>query len=156
GAGGDLPRKTLVVLDPTEYAKRSRGCGKTGRQREHNGRVRRTTAKTTPSPKNKKRQPGPPPAPRGAPAPTTRAQTAAPARAATSYGYGDVWAGLALAGKQFLPLARQLFSSAHPPVTSQNRVEEAVLAQALTLVQEAGLGAIVLGDRDIGRKELIV
>src|SRR5947209_6550627 len=32
--------KALLVLDPTEYAKRSRGRGKAGRQMEHIGRVR--------------------------------------------------------------------------------------------------------------------
>src|SRR5438067_4670341 len=40
---------------------------------------------------------------------------------------------LVLKGKRFLPLARQLFSRRHPHCTSQNAVEEAVLAQALAL-----------------------
>ena len=61
-----------------------------------------------------------------------------------------------LKGKRFLPLARQLFSSRHPQCTSQNAVEEAVLAQALALLQRLGLPAIVLGDKGLGRKELII
>jgi hypothetical protein len=68
----------------------------------------------------------------------------------------DIWAGLVLKGKQVLPLARQLFSSRHPQCTSQNAVEEAVLAQALALLLRLGLRAIVLGDKGLGRKELLI
>jgi Transposase DDE domain len=124
--------QALVVIDPTEYAKRSRGRGKRGRHMEHVGRVR---------------------------APRPHAGRRAPPRRAdvgTSYGYVDVWAGLVLRRQQFLPLARQLFSQAHPRLASQNRVEEAVLHQALGLVRRAGLAAIAIGDRGLGRKELLV
>jgi hypothetical protein len=68
----------------------------------------------------------------------------------------DVWAGLVLRGKQFLPLARELFSSRHPAATSQNRAEEAALGQALGLLGRVGLQAIVVADRGQGRKELLV
>ena len=124
--------KALVVVDPTEYAKRSRGRGKRGRQMQHVGRVR------APRPKA------------GRPAPPRRAEVP------TSFGYVDVWAGLVLRRQQFLPLARQLFSGAHPRLPSQNRVEEAVLSQALGLLRRAGLAAIAVGDRGLGRKELLV
>jgi len=77
-------------------------------------------------------------------------------RTAMAPGYVDIWAGLVLRGKRFVPLARQLFSSRHPQCTSQNAVEEAVLAQALALLHRLGLRAIVLGDRGVGRKELII
>ena len=113
---------------------------------EHIGRVRRS--KTTPK---KKRAPG---------AAQKRGRGAGAQqkdqRVATTSGYVDIWAGLVLKGKQFLPLARQLFSSRHPQCTSQNAVEEAVLAQALALLQRVGLAAIVLGDKGLGRKELII
>src|SRR5205823_14426096 len=117
--------KVLLVLDPTEYEKRSRERGKCGRQMEHIGRVRRAKSKSTPKTKTKtktktkKRS--------TAPAPTQgrggRAQTEE-RRTATAPGYVDIWAGLVLKGKQVLPLARQLFSSRHPQCTSQNAVEE--------------------------------
>ena len=87
---------------------------------------------------------------RGGPAQTQTRRTA------TTPGYVDIWAGLVLKGKQVLPLARQLFSSRHPQCTSQNAVEEAVLAQALALLHRLGLRAIVLGDKGLGRKELII
>jgi hypothetical protein len=140
--------KVLVVLDPTEYEKRSRARGKCGRQMEHIGRVRRSKSTRTPK---KKRSTGPaPPQGRGGPAQTEQRRTA------TAPGYVDIWAGLVLKGKQVLPLARQLFSSRHPQCTSQNAVEEAVLAQALALLHRLGLRAIVLGDKGLGRKELII
>lgn len=74
----------------------------------------------------------------------------------TTSGYVDVWAGLMLKGKPFLPLARQLCSSNHPHLLSQNRVEEAVLFHALALLRRVRLAAIVVGDRALGRKELLV
>src|SRR2546423_14348330 len=77
-------------------------------------------------------------------------------RTATAPGYVAIWAGLVLRGKRVVPLARQLFSSRHPQCTSQNAVEEAVLAQALALLHRLGLPAIVLGDKGLGRKELII
>jgi hypothetical protein len=88
--------KALLVLDPTEYPKRSRGNGKRKRHMQHIGRVRNAKGKAS----------------------------------GTTAGYVDVWAGLVLKGKRFLPLARQLFSSQHPDLVSQNQVEEAVLAAA--------------------------
>lgn len=135
--------KVLVVLDPTEYAKRSRGRGRRGRQMQHIGRVRRTKAKTNHQSKGKKGKSSAP-------------KTAAKAKVATTFGYVDIWAGLALQGKQFLPLARHLFSNRHPKLKSQNRVEEAVLAQGLGLVRRMGWSAIVVADRGLGRKELII
>ena len=137
--------KVLLVLDPTEYEKRSRERGKCGRQMEHIGRVRRS--KSTPPTKQSK---GPTPTPEG------RAPAGKDKRVATTPGYVDIWAGLVLKGKRFLPLARQLFSSRHPHCTSQNAVEEAVLAQALAVLHCLGLPAIVLGDKGLGRKELII
>lgn len=124
--------KVLLVIDPTDYAKRSRGRGKRGRQMQYIGRVRKAKA-------GRKRKAG-----KGA------------AKVATTFGYVDVWAGLVLKGKQFLPLARQLFSSNHPEIKSQNQVEEAVLGQALGVLQRLGLVGIVVGDRGLGRKELII
>lgn len=136
--------KVLLVLDPTEYEKRSRERGKCGRQMEHIGRVRRS--KSRPPTKQSKG-----PAQQGGGGPVQKE-----GRPATAPGYVDIWAGLVLRGKRFLPLARQLFSSRHPQCTSQNAVEEAVLAQALALLHRLGLRAIVLGDKGLGRKELII
>jgi hypothetical protein len=133
----------LLVLDPTEYEKRSRERGQCGRQMEHIGRVRRS--KSTPLTKQSK-----------GPTPEGRALAGKDKRVATTPGYVDIWAGLVLKGKRFLPLARQLFSSRHPHCTSQNAVEEAVLAQALAVLHRLGLPAIVIGDKGLGRKELII
>ncbi len=129
----------LVVLDPTEYEKRSRGRGKCGRQMEHIGRVRRP--KTAAQRKKK-----------GASAPGAEPTP----RVVTTYGYVDIWAGLVLRDQQSFPLARQLFSRRHPQATSQNAVEEAVLGQAVALLGRVGWPAIVLGDRGVGRKELLI
>lgn len=127
--------QAVLVLDPTDYPKRSRGRGRstdgTPRSMEHIGRVR-------------------------APRQAAKAKAGRAPRAATTTGYVDVWAGLVLTGKQFFPLARQLFSSVHPALTSQNRVEEAVLAAALALLEHVGWAAIVVADRGLGRKELLV
>ncbi len=165
--------KALVALDPTEYEKRSRGRGKCGRQMEHIGRVRRSKAtKSTKGKgkgaKGKSTGRGKGTTKKGEPARSTaRGRTAGrtasadtadtpPKEVATTYGYVDIWAGLVLKGKQFLPLARDLFSSRQPGCTSQNMVEEAVLARALALLRRVGLAAIVLGDRGVGRKELLI
>lgn len=134
--------KVLLVIDPTEYAKRSRGKGKRGRGMQHIGRVRKARAKARSSGKK-----------RGA---TGKEGTGQPKKVTTSYGYVDIWAGLVLVGKGFLPLARQLFSSNHPKLKSQNRVEEAVLFQGLGVLRRVGLDAIVVGDRGLGRKELVI
>jgi hypothetical protein len=132
--------KVLLVIDPTDYPKRSRGRGKRNRQMQHIGRVRRK-ANGRPKPKARKRggadRPGPP-------------------RPATTFGYVDIWVGLVLAGKQFLPLTRQLFSAAHPKLPSQPTVEDAVLAQALALLRALTLRCIVVGDRGLGRKERLI
>lgn len=114
--------KALLVLDPTEYAKRARGSGKCGRHMQHLGRVRNAKGK----------------------------------RSGTTAGYIDVWAGLVLRGKRFLPLARRLFSSTHPRVTSQNQVEEAVLTAAQQIVQRVGLDVLVVADRGLGRTALLI
>jgi hypothetical protein len=112
--------KVVVVIDPTEYPKRSRGRGKCGRQMEDIGRVRKANGK------------------------------------GTTYGYVDIWAGLVLKGKQFVPLARRLFTSRRAHLKSQNAVEEAVLGDALALLSRLHLAAIVVGDRGLGRKDLII
>jgi hypothetical protein len=109
--------KVLLVLDPTEYEKRSRERGKCERQMEHLGRVRRSKS-ALPAKQSK----GPTQTPEG------RAPAGQDKRVATTPGYVAIWAGLVLRGKRFLPLARQLFSSRQPQCTSQNAVEEAVLA----------------------------
>lgn len=72
------------------------------------------------------------------------------------YGYVDIWAGLVLTGKQVLPPARELFLIRQPGCTSQNTVEEAVITRALGLLRRVGLAAIVLGDRGVGRKDLLI
>lgn len=109
----------LLVVDGTEYAKRSRV--KRARHMQYVGRVRD---------------------PRGK-------QKSVP-------GYVDIWAGVVLRGKQFLPLSRHLFSGAHPHLASQNGVEEAVTDEALRVLQSYGLQAVVLADRGFGRKEWII
>jgi hypothetical protein len=114
--------KALLVLDPTEYPKRSRGTGKRKRHMQHIGRVRNAKGKAS----------------------------------GTTTGYVDVWAGLVLKGKRFLPLARQLFSSQHPDLLSQNQVEETVLAAADMIAQRVGLETIVVADRGLGRKALLI
>ena len=129
--------KVLLVIDPTDYPKRSRGRGKRGRQMQHIGRVRRKA--------------------HGQPRPRAVPGRAKPApKPATTFGYVDVWAGLVLRGKQFLPLTRQLFSAAHPQLPSQPAVEVAVIAQALALLRALKLPSIVVGDRGLGRKELLI
>lgn len=130
--------KVLLAIDPTDYPKRSRGRGKAGRQMEHVGKVRKS--------KKKRKAKG------GAQKQERKVQETV----TTTSGYTDIWAGLVLRGKQFLPLARQLFSSNHPKLMSQNRVEEAVLAQSLHLLRRLNLKAIVLADRGLGRKELLI
>jgi hypothetical protein len=114
--------RALLVLDPTDYPKRSRGEGRCGRGMEHIGRVRTTPTQDSP---------------------TTR-------------GYVDVWAGLVLKGKRWLPLARRLFSAAHPDAVSQNQIEAAVLHDALAATDRLGWDVIVIGDRGLGRKEWLV
>ena len=126
----------------TEYAKRSRGKGKRGRGMQHIGRVRGVRAKARGRGKKK-----------GA---TGGNRGEKPPKAATSFGYVDIWAALVLLGKGFLPLARQLFSNNHPRLKSQNRVEEAVLFQALGVLGRLGYEAIAIGDRGLGRKELVI
>jgi hypothetical protein len=54
--------------------------------------------------------------------------------------------------KQFLPLARQLFARRHPDCTSQNAVEEAVLAEAVGIVERVGPPAIVIGDQGVSAR----
>lgn len=134
--------RVLLVLDPTDYPKRSRGRGTRGRQMQHIGRVRRK-AHGQPKAKSRKR------ARAGQPKPPV-------AKPATTFGDVDVWAGLVLRGKQFLPLERRLFSAAHPQLLSQPAVEDAVLAQALALLEALQLPAIVVGDRGLGRKERLI
>lgn len=131
--------RPLVVLDPTEYPKRSRGRGTRGRQMQHAGRVRAAAKGGG----RRRRRAG-------------RAGRSGADRPATTCGYVDVWAGLVVRGRQFLPLARHLFSNRHPRLKSQNQVEEAVLSQATGLLRRAGLDPIAVADRGLGRKELLV
>ncbi len=154
--------KAVLALDPTEYAKRSRGPGRGGKAGGHMqyiGRVR----KPTKGGRGRRgggrgQQPaatgrGPTPAIKGA---RTGTAMRAVREVATTSGYVDVWAGLVLTGKQVLPVARALFSNCHPTLTSQNKVEEAVLAAALALLERLGWAAILVADRGFGRKELLV
>lgn len=140
--------KVIVVIDPTEYGKRSRGKGKKGRQMQYIGRVRKQKSK-------KRKATG-----KGKGAGKSESKVGAgkkkKEKVATTTGYVDVWAGIVLKGKQFLPLVRRLFSSYHPQVKSQNQVEQAVLYRALVMVKRLGLAAIVVGDRGLGRKELVI
>jgi hypothetical protein len=73
--------KAVLVIDTTDYPKRSRGKGKVGRHMQPGGRVRKTHERS------------------------------AKARAPTTSGYVDIWAGLVLKGKQFFPLVRRLLAS---------------------------------------------
>ncbi len=134
--------QVLLVLDPTDYPKRSRGRGKHHRQMQHIGRVRK---KASGQPKARQQ-------PRAAPGQPKPAR----AKPAMTFGYVDIWAGLVLAGKQFLPLDRQLFSAAHPRLPSQPAVEDAVLARALALLRALKLPSIVVGDRGLSRKERLI
>jgi hypothetical protein len=61
-----------------------------------------------------------------------------------------------LKGQDFLPLARHLFSSNHPKIKSQSRVEQAVLGQALGLLKRVGMAAIVVAGRGLERKKLLI
>jgi hypothetical protein len=158
--------KVVLALDPTEYPKRSRGPGgagrggkpgKWGRHMEHIGRVRKPEKGSSRRARWDRRvssvagragRTGVTPTP--VPPPGTRATVA------TTTGYVDVWAGLVLTGKQFLPLARALFSNRHPTLTSQNKIETAVLDAALALLERLSWAAILVADRGFGRKELLV
>lgn len=71
--------KVLLVIDPTEYAKRSRGRGEQGRGMQHIGRVRKTGAKARKKGGKKGAAGG-----KG----TERSQ-----KVVTSFGYVDIWAG---------------------------------------------------------------
>jgi hypothetical protein len=148
--------KVVVALDPTEYPKRSRGAkSKRGRHMEHVGRVR----KPAKGGNGRRRRQGhrSQHAQRPRPAPAGSATTATTGNAvATTSGYVDVWAGLVLKGKQFLPLARALFSNRHPTFTSQNKREVAVLDATWALLARLGWAAILVADRAFGRKELLV
>jgi hypothetical protein len=156
--------KAVLALDPTEYPKRSRGCGqsKDGKPRpmEHIGRVRapKPPRKTTQTRKRTKAAGAKASGSKasGSKASGSKVQVGTAARVATTTGYVDVWAGLVLTGKQFFPLARQLFSNRHPDATSQNRVEEAVLTAALGLAERLGWAVIIVADRGLGRKELLI
>lgn len=72
--------KVLLVIDPTEYAKRSRGHGTKNRQMQYIGRVRQTTQR------RRKRK--------------GRGAKEATASVRTTYGYFDIWAGIALRGRR--------------------------------------------------------
>ncbi len=85
-----------------------------------------------------------------------RVRNAKGKRSGTSAGSIDIWAGLILKGKRFVPLARQLFSSTHPDVASQNQVEEAVLEAALAAASQLPWPGLVVADRGYGRKALLI
>jgi len=89
--------KKIVIVDPTPYPKRSRR-GKKKRQMQFIGRVK-----------------------------VFLKDKLGRQRESTCPGYLDIWAGLLLKGRQVLPLARKLCSSAHPKFVSQNLLEESVI-----------------------------
>jgi len=89
--------KAIVIVDATDYAKRSRK-GKQGKQMQYTQKVRASKRKPN-------RYTKPPLSP----------------------GYVDIWGGVLLRGQHVVPLARQLSSSAHPKFASQNLLEEAVI-----------------------------
>jgi hypothetical protein len=66
-------------------------------------------------------------------------------------GYVDVWAGVLVKRRRWLPLARGRFSSFHPEQLSQNQVEETVLWDAICCVPR-GVPILAVGDRGLGRK----
>jgi hypothetical protein len=68
-------------------------------------------------------------------------------------GYVDVWAGVLLKRRQWLPLARGRFSNTHPDVLSQNQVEEQALWDAICCVPQ-GIPILAVGDRGLGRKQM--
>jgi hypothetical protein len=113
--------KVLLVIDATEYPKRSRATGERPREMQYIGRVRKTGQTTE-----------------------------------TTTGYVDLWAGVVLRGKRFLPLTRRLFSSHHSTIASQNQVEQAVLDSGLAHLNHRHLAAIVVADRGFGRKGLLI
>jgi Transposase DDE domain len=96
--------KALVIVDGTDYAKRSRR-GKKGKQMQYTTKVRASKRKVQP-----------------------------PEKPVLSPGYVDIWAGVLLRGVQALPLVRQLCSSTHPKFVSQNLLEEAVIWSALAVL----------------------
>ena len=150
--------KVVLALDPTDYPKRSRGRSKRGRHMEHVGRVRKPVKGGRRRRRGQRRRPAANSrtAPEGVSTGGTGSQRTEVAPVATTSGYVDVWAGLVLTGKQFLPLARALFSNRHPTFKSQNKIEEAVLATAWALLARLGWAAILVADRAFGRKELLV
>ena len=98
--------KALVIVDATDYAKRSRR-GKKGKQMQYTTKVRASKRKVQ-----------------------------SPEKPVLSPGYVDIWAGVLLRGVQALPLVRQLCSSTHPKFVSQNLLEEAVIWSALARLNE--------------------
>lgn len=96
--------KALVIVDGTDYAKRSRR-GKKGQQMQYTTKVRASKRKVQP-----------------------------PEKPVLSPGYVDIWAGVLLCGQQALPLVRQLCSSTHPKFVSQNVLEAAVIWSALAML----------------------
>jgi hypothetical protein len=136
----------LAVIDATEYPKRSRGSGTRGRHMQHIGRVRRAAKG---QPKGRARSG------RGR-AKERSGKAPRPPRVTTTYGYVDIWGGLVLKWQQFVPLARLLYSNRHPQLKSQNRVEEAVIGLLRGLARRLGVRLLLLGDRGLGRKELLI
>jgi Transposase DDE domain len=146
--------KVVLALDPTDYPKRSRERSKQGRHMEHVGRVRKPGSggrrRRGQQRRARRALANGRSAPPGPPGATRRTAVA------TTSGYVDVWAGLVLKGKHLLPVARALFSNRHPTLTSQNKVEDAVLHAGLVLLERLGWAAILVADRAFGRKELLV
>ena len=166
--------KVVVALDPTDYPKRSRGTSTQGRHMEHVGRVRKPVkggngrrqmhrhhgrgqrAGRAEQTERAGRAQGVPKDTENTAMRTPGATAVAGATVATTSGYVDVWAGLVLTGRQLLPLARALFSNRHPTLLSQNKIEEAVLAAVWAVLERLGWAAILVADRGLGRKELLV
>lgn len=71
-------------------------------------------------------------------------------------GYQEVWGGILLKDKTFLPLVRRLWTENGPDCASLNIVEESVIREVQDIVKEAlGLGMILIADRGFRRKELL-
>lgn len=139
-AGGELPRQGAADHRRRRGCQAQPGERQGGRGMQQIGRVWKTQAKA-----RKKT--------RGAAGKKAAGQTR---KGVTTSGYGDIWAGAVVPGKQLLPLAQQLLSSNHPKLKSPNRREEAVRFQSLGGLGRLGLEATAVGDRALGRKELVI
>ena len=71
-------------------------------------------------------------------------------------GYQEIWLGVLLKDKTFLPLTRRLWTERGPDAASLNLVEEAEILRACDLIQKAlKLDLILVADRGFRRKDLL-